>query len=117
MAGILIWQMCSSGDIDGVEAAIARGEDPNTRGGRRNSTCLMEAIHEGPREVAEILLHQAYLDINCVDTTCRTALHYACESSEYPVEEDRGGIECKRSVWDDSIYVCLAKRKGLRLQP
>ena len=32
-------------------------------------------------------------------------------SSEDPVEEDRGGIECKRSVWDDSTDACLQNKE------
>ena len=61
-----------------MRAALERGEEVNTRGGRDSSTCLGVAVQNGHVGVVQLLLEQPDIDVNCVDRGGLTALHMAC---------------------------------------
>ena len=73
----LFRELCARGDLDGVRAAVARGEDVNA-GDERNMTGLMVVLLCGHNSVVELLLQQPSLDINISDSYGDTALHYGC---------------------------------------
>ena len=71
------WQLCAAGDLEGVRAAIARGEDVNG-GDDQNVTGLMWAVCRGHYFVVEVLLQQPSLDMNSINGHGTTAVFYAC---------------------------------------
>ena len=74
-----LWTQCYLGDVEGVRAALARGEDdPNTIDGEWRRSCLMEAAGRGHTGVVELLLAHPGIDINAVNSGNMTALHGAC---------------------------------------
>lgn len=72
-----MWELCCDGNLEGVKAALGRGEDVNGRGGYCNGTGLMEAMGGQHDAVVQLLLDQDNIDINCQDRDGRTALHWA----------------------------------------
>ena len=68
--------LCINGDLEGVKAALARGEDVNT--GTEGNTGLMAAIIKGHNSVVKVLLNQPSLDINRSNIQGFTAVHLAC---------------------------------------
>ena len=71
------WQLCDDGDLEGVRAAIARGEDVNGVDDQ-NVTGLMWAVGRGHYSVVEVLLQQPSLDMNSINDHGTTAVYYAC---------------------------------------
>ena len=70
-------ELCASGDLEGVRAAVARGQDVNANGGDgRNMTGLMVLLLCGHNSLVELLLQQPSLDMNLSDRHGDTALHY-----------------------------------------
>ena len=73
-----LWQLCAKGDIVGVRAALARGEDVNSRDADDN-TGLMYAISRGHNEIVKFLVEQPTVDLNCTSREGNTALHIAAD--------------------------------------
>ena len=75
-----LWESCSLviGELNVTRELLLAGADPNTRGGRNNSTCLMEAVRRNHQAVVNLLLAQPSIEVNAKDNSNRTALHYAC---------------------------------------
>ena len=71
------WQLCDDGDLEGVRAAIARGEDVNG-GDNQNMTGLMWALVMEHNSVVNVLLQQPSLDINRIASNGNTAIHWSC---------------------------------------
>ena len=73
-----LWQLCYNGNLEGVKAAIANGEDVNGAC-EKNITGLIYAARRGHTSVVEVLLQQASLDINSNDNYygC-TVIFYTC---------------------------------------
>ena len=71
-----LWQLCAKGDIVGVRAALARGEDVNSRDADDN-TGLMYAISRGHNEIVKFLVEQTTVDLNCGDAGVGSTLHAA----------------------------------------
>ena len=78
MEGFSLREMCETGDLEGVGAALGRGEDVNQR--KENRTVLMDAAYDGQESVVEFLLQRPGLDVNLTDSDGDTALHDACNS-------------------------------------
>ena len=78
MVGLSLPGMCGQGDLEGVKAALRRGEEVNLRGGKYNKTGLIWAADEGHESIVELLLLQPGLDVNLTDGDGDTALHDAC---------------------------------------
>ena len=74
----LLWEFCESGSLPEVRAALARGEDVNSKD-EDGETGLMWAVSDGYDSIVELLLEQPTLDLNCTDNLGDTALHYAAE--------------------------------------
>ena len=68
--------LCLDGDLEGVKAALARGQDVNGRE-KFKTTGLMSAIVGEHDSVVQLLLSQPSLDINSSDSYGDTALHCA----------------------------------------
>ena len=49
MEGLSLKEMCDTGDLEGVGAALGRGEDVNQR--KENRTVLMDAAYDGQESV------------------------------------------------------------------
>ena len=60
-----------------VIAALNRGSNVNSRGGKNNETCLIASMKRKDTSLASLLLDQAALDVNATDDLSWTALHYA----------------------------------------
>ena len=73
-----LWEKCSSGKVEEVRGALQAGADPNSTGGPRNSTCLMEASWKNHHEVVALLLSRPGIQVNARDEKNYTALHWAC---------------------------------------
>jgi len=70
--------LCLRGDLNGVESALANGEDVNTAD-IKGWTGLIWAAERGHLELVQFLLQQPSLDVNMEETEDgRTALHWAC---------------------------------------
>ena len=76
-----LWKMCEQGNLAGVRAALARGEDVNSKDGN-NTTGLMWAVKQKHNSIVRLLLEQPTLDLNCSDGVGRTALHWAFNNVE-----------------------------------
>ena len=71
--------LCVNGDLEGVQAALARGDDVNA-GTEENNTGLMAALSEGHNSIVKVLLQQSSLDINRSNSHGFTAVHFACKN-------------------------------------
>lgn len=74
----------SLGDLARVQAALARGDNPNWKN-PRGYTCLMLAVSNGHDKVVELLLQQPTLDLTAIsapDSGSFTALHFGCRSDD-----------------------------------
>ena len=71
-----LWEMCKHGNLAEVRAALARGEDVNSKDGD-NMTGLMWAVVMEGNSIVRLLLEQPTLDLNATDHMERSALHYA----------------------------------------
>ena len=67
--------LCLSGNLDVVRAALARGVDVNEKD--HHKTGLMMAVRHNKHSIARLLLEQPTLDLNATDHIERTALHHA----------------------------------------
>ena len=72
------WDLCRLGKMKELRELLLAGAGPNTRGGRYNRTCLMEAIRANHEEVVDLLLALPSIDVNAKDNFDYTSLHYAC---------------------------------------
>ena len=72
-----LWELCKEGNLAGVRAALARGEDVNNGRGSFNRTGLMLAVLNKHNSIVRLLLEQPTVDLNCTDIHGYTALHYA----------------------------------------
>ena len=72
-----IWRLSEDGDIEGVQAAIAKGADVNEGDDMSDGTGLMYALSQGHNEVVQLLLNHPQIDINKVDPFGLCALHSA----------------------------------------
>ena len=72
------WDLCRLGKMKELRELLLAGADPNTRGGRYNRTCLMEATRANHEEMVDLLLAQPGIDVNAKDNFDYTSLHYAC---------------------------------------
>ena len=73
-----LWQLCFEGKPAEARAALARGEDVNSRCAlflRR--TGLMLALMHTQNSIVKLLLEQPTLDLNCTDIYGETGLHIA----------------------------------------
>ena len=72
-----LWEKCSAGKLKEVREALQAGADPNSTGGPRTSTCLMEASWKNHDEVVALLLSRPGIQVNARDEKNYTALHWA----------------------------------------
>ena len=56
-----------AGDLVSVMAALAGGQNVNTRGGVNDLTCLIEAVLGGHKEEVTVLLHYEDCDLSLVN--------------------------------------------------
>ena len=68
--------LCDRGDLEGVRAALGRGEGVNSVDWR-GRTGLMAAVNNKHNSLVQFLLQQPGIDMNCRDRGGRTALHYS----------------------------------------
>ena len=71
-----LWELCEKGKLTEVRAALARGEDVNSKNGD-NQTGLMWAVKRNHNSIVKLLLEQPTTDLNCIDFDGKTALHHA----------------------------------------
>ena len=78
MAGLVnnnLWNLCRSGELDQVKAALEAGADPNTTEGQWSWTCLMVAVWNRHVDMVDLLLSHPRIDVNAKDIHLDTALH------------------------------------------
>ena len=74
-----LWKLCEAGRLDDVRAALARGEDVNSKD-EDDQTGLMFAVeNKHNSQLVRLLLEQPTADLNCTDILGSTALYYAAE--------------------------------------
>ena len=74
-----LWKLCEAGRLDDVRAALARGEDVNSKD-LDGQTGLMFAVeNKHNSQLVRLLLEQPTADLNYPDIAGSTALHYAAE--------------------------------------
>ena len=91
-----LWKLCKEGgrsNIPYIKAALAIGEDANSKDETSNTTALMLALTQNQNSMAKLLLGQPSLDINCRNDLGETALHCAV---------DVGNIQGVRLLLSDS---------------
>ena len=91
--------LCSTGNLEEVRAALARGEDVNGVIARPiNQTGLMLAVMKGCNSIVRFLLEQPTLDLNQTDNERSTALHYAAQHDN---------VEAVRLLLEDPRLNCV----------
>ena len=75
----LFRELCARGDLDGVRAAVARGDDVNV-GDQLRITGLMLALFRGHNNVVKFVLEEPSLHMNSSDRDGDTALHWAVKN-------------------------------------
>ena len=71
-----LWKLCKDGNLAKVRAALARGEDVNSKNSV-GSTALIWAVMNKHNSIVKLLLDQPAVDVNVKDNDGRTALHRA----------------------------------------
>ena len=71
-----LWKLCYDGKLAEVRAALARGEDVNSKDSNGN-TALMHAVVYNHNSIVKLLLDQPAVDVNVKNIRGRTALHWA----------------------------------------
>ena len=71
-----MWQLCWEGNLAKVMAALARGEDVNTKSSG-NRTGLMLAVMKKYNLIVKLMLEQPTVDLNWTYYSSETALHLA----------------------------------------
>ena len=74
-----LWLLCKVGNLKEVRAALARGEDVNSKDDVYSSTGLMWAVERQRNSIVRLLLEQPAVDLNCTNSCGETALHSAVE--------------------------------------
>ena len=80
-----LWESCCLGELQMARELLLAGADPNTKAGRDNWRCLMEAIWRNHEEVVDLLLAQPGIEVNAKDNNNRTALHYASHTGNIAI--------------------------------
>ena len=73
-----LYSTSRDGDLVSVRAALARGQNSNTRGGPDDLPCLLAAVAKGHKEIVSALLQQEDCDLSQGNNDKSTALHFAC---------------------------------------
>ena len=73
-----LWGRCWRGNLEKVRKALQAGADPNTTGGKCDSSCLFVALQNNHMEVADLLLSQPGIQVNAKNRYGQSALHFAC---------------------------------------
>ena len=81
-----LWELCQLGKLAEVRAALARGEDVNSKD-KLNQTGLMWAVIQNHNSIVRLLLEQPTADLNYTDVNRFSALH--CAASYDNVEAVR----------------------------
>ena len=76
-----IYWKCALGKLEEVREALQAGADPNTTGGKCDSSCLFVALQNNHMEVADLLLSQPGIQVNAKNRYGQSALHFACGKS------------------------------------
>ena len=124
------WSLCEAGRLQEVGAALARGQDVNSRD-RYNVTGLMRALDKEHNSVVELLLSQPSLDVNTSNSYGRTALHWAYSNvtglrllladprlTSVNARDCGGWTPLMRAVWWGSVEVVreLVRVEGVDLE-
>ena len=69
-----VWQLCAEGNLAKVTAALARGEDVNTKSPFEDTGLMFAVDHNS---ILTLMLEQPMVDLNCKNICGETALHHA----------------------------------------
>ena len=75
-----LYQLCKDGELAEVRAALARGEDVNSKSSS-GYTALMGAVWNKHNSIVKLLLDQPAVDVNVKDKWGQTALHDAASAN------------------------------------
>ena len=77
------WELCSLGDIEGVQAAMDNGADVNEEDSI-GATGLMCALNQSHNNVVQMLLQHPQIDVNRVATSIGySTLHWAVQTNNH----------------------------------
>ena len=71
-----LWELCNDGELAEVRAALALGEDVNSKG-LFGTTALMYAVSRKHNSIVKLLLDQPAVDVNVKSNDGWTALYLA----------------------------------------
>jgi len=74
MAPPLLWRLVKEGRLEKVRAALAKGEDLNSRD-EEGTTALMWAVLNKYNSIVRLLLEHPGIDVSCKGSKGHTALH------------------------------------------
>ena len=75
-----LWQLCEDGKLAEVRAALARGEDVNSKDSSGRTALIIAVLNEH-NSIVKLLMDQPAVDVNMKNDYGRTALHYAAWSN------------------------------------
>ena len=75
-----LWELCYDGKLAEVRAALARGEDVNSKDSI-GTTALIIAVGRKHNSIVKLLLDQPAVDVNVENNDGSTALHYAASAN------------------------------------
>ena len=75
-------ELCEDGDLEGVKAALKRGDDVNTKD-ESGQTGLIWAVRKNHISVVDLLLNTPNIDVNQRDNQGKCALHFAARWKKF----------------------------------
>ena len=72
-----LWELCREGKLAEVRAALARGEDVNSKDSY-GQTALMLAVWKNHNSIVKLILDQTAVDVNVKDKILRSIVRRKC---------------------------------------
>ena len=109
---LTLWQLCFTGKVGDVQAALARGEDVNSSEYFCGISALMWAVRNKHNSTVRLLLEQPSLEVNMRDGMGLTALHWAAvENNPNAVPlllaDPRVDVHCRSNIGRTALF-CAA---------
>ena len=108
----MLWKLCEDGELDKVRAALARGENVNSRQPVFGISALMWAVREKHNSIVKVLMKQPDLDVNMRDGIGQTALHWAAvdynaNAVRLLLADPRVDVNCKNNMGRNALFCAV----------